>query len=152
MLELVDENRPGTGDDEAGVAGRRRPRVRVIYSSGKRFHFVVTEAVLRYLLCPPEVMAGQLDRLVSLSTLATIRFGVIPFEVQYTVAPVHGFYVYDERMVRVENLTAVLKLTQPSEIAAYTKLFGQFAEMARYGAEARAIITRALADLAANTE
>ena len=31
----------------------------VIYRSGKRFHFVVTEAVLRYLLCPPEVMAGE---------------------------------------------------------------------------------------------
>ena len=55
----------------------------------------------------------------------------MPFEVQYTVAPVHGFYVYDERMVRVENLTAVLKLTQPSEIAAYTKLFDQFAELGK---------------------
>jgi hypothetical protein len=30
MLELVDENRPGTGDDEAGVAGRRRSRVRAV--------------------------------------------------------------------------------------------------------------------------
>lgn len=30
MLELVDENRPGTGDDEAGVAGRRRPCLRAV--------------------------------------------------------------------------------------------------------------------------
>ena len=30
MLELVDENRPGTGDDEAGVAGRCRSRVRAV--------------------------------------------------------------------------------------------------------------------------
>jgi hypothetical protein len=30
MLELVDENRPGTGDDEAGVTGRRRSRVRAV--------------------------------------------------------------------------------------------------------------------------
>jgi hypothetical protein len=30
MLKLVDENRPGTGDDEAGVAGRRRSRVRAV--------------------------------------------------------------------------------------------------------------------------
>ena len=30
MLELVDENRPGTGDEEAGVAGRRRSRVRAV--------------------------------------------------------------------------------------------------------------------------
>src|SRR5258708_5549613 len=100
----------------------------------------------------PNWIVVNVDRLGSLSTLTTIRFGVIPFEVQYTVAPVHGFYVYDKRMVRVENLTAVLKLTQPSEIAAYTKIFDQFAEVARYGAEARAIITRVLADLTANTE
>ena len=71
---------------------------------------------MRYRLCPPEVLAGQLDRLVSLSTLTTIRFGVIPFEAQLPVAPVHGFYVYDERMVQVEHLTAELKLTQPSEM------------------------------------
>jgi transcriptional regulator with XRE-family HTH domain len=142
----------GAPDDVDDAVAARMNRQQVIYRTGKRFHFVVTEAVLRYLLCPPEVMAGQLDRLVSLSTLTTIRFGVIPFEVQYTVAPVHGFYVYDERMVRVENLTAVLKLTQPSEIAAYTKLFDQFAEMARYGAEARAIITRTLAGLTAATD
>lgn len=142
----------GAPDDVDDAVAARMNRQQVIYRTGKRFHFVVTEAVLRYLLCPPEVMAGQLDRLVSLSTLTTIRFGVIPFEVQYAVAPVHGFYVYDKRMVRVENLTAVLKLTQPSEIAAYTKIFDQFAEVARYGAEARAIITQVLADLTADTE
>jgi len=142
----------GAPDDVDDAVAARMNRQQVIYRSGKRFHFVVTEAVLRYLLCPPAVMAGQLDRLVSLSTLTTIRFGVIPFDVQYAVAPVHGFYIYDERMVRVENLTAVLKLTQPSEIAAYTKIFDQFTEVARYGAEARAIITQALAGLAASME
>ena len=105
---------------------------------------------MRYRLCPPEVLAGQLDRLVSLSTLTTIRFGVIPFEAQLPVAPVHGFYVYDERMVQVEHLTAELKLTQPSEIATYIRFFGQLAETARYGTGARAIITRALADLMAS--
>ena len=30
MLELVDEDWPGTGDDEAGVAGRCRSRVRAV--------------------------------------------------------------------------------------------------------------------------
>jgi len=139
-------------DDIDEAVAVRMNRQQMLYRSGKRFHFVVTEATLRYLLCPPEVMAGQLDRLVSLSTLTTIRFGVIPFETQYHVAPAHGFYVYDDRMVRVENLTAVLKLTQPSEIAAHTKLFDQFAKVARYGAEARAIITRVLADLVATME
>ena len=35
------------------------------------------------------------------------------------------------------------------EIATYLRLFGKLAEVGRYGAEARAVITRALADLVA---
>lgn len=141
----------GAADDVDGAVAARMQRQQVLYRPGKRFHFVITEAVLRYRLCPSEVLAGQLDRLVSLSTLTTIKFGVIPFERQLPVAPVHGFYVYDERVVQVEHLTAELKLTQPSEIATYITFFGQLAEAARYGAEARSIITRALADLLASS-
>lgn len=88
---------------------------------------------------------------MALATLTTIRFGVIPFEQQLPVAPVHGFYVYDQRVVQIEHLTAELKLTQPSEIAAYTRFFDRLAEVARYGPEARALITRALADLMATS-
>jgi hypothetical protein len=124
-------------------------RQEVLYRPGRRFHFVVTEAALRYRLCPAEVMAGQLDRLVSASTLKTLRFGVIPFEAQLPVAPVHGFWIYDERAVYVEHLTAELKLTQPTEIATYLALFGKLAEVARYDTAARAVITRVLADLMA---
>jgi transcriptional regulator with XRE-family HTH domain len=148
LAEQLDEI--GAADDVDEAVAARMQRQQVLYRTGRRFHFVITEAVLRYRLCPPEVLAGQLDRLVSLSTLTTIRFGVIPFEAQLPVAPVHGFYLYDERMVQVEHLTAELKLTQPSEIGTYIRFFGQLAETARYGAGARAIITRALADLMAS--
>jgi transcriptional regulator with XRE-family HTH domain len=117
----------GVDDVDDAVAARMQ-RQQILYRSGKRFHFVITEAVLRYLLCPPDVMAGQLDRLVALSTLTTGRL---------------------DRAVHIENFTAAQQLTQPSEIAAYTKLFDQLANTARYGASARAMITRALADLAA---
>jgi transcriptional regulator with XRE-family HTH domain len=146
MLSERLEDIAGVDDVDDAVAARMQ-RQQVLYRTGKRFHFVITEAVLRYLLCPPEVMAGQLDRLVALSTLTTVRFGVIPFQAQLPVIPLHGFHIYDDRAVHVENFTAALKLTQPSEIAAYDKLFGQLAGAASYGSEARALITRALADV-----
>jgi transcriptional regulator with XRE-family HTH domain len=139
----------GAADDVDDAVAVRMRRQEVLYRSGRRFHFVVTEAALRYRLCPAEVMAGQLDRLVSASTLKTIRFGVVPFEAQLPVAPVHGFWIYDERAVYVEHLTAELKLTQPTEIATYLALFGKLAGVARYDTAARAVITRALADLMA---
>jgi len=141
----------GAADDIDEAVGARMQRQHVLYRPGKQFHFVITEAVLRYRLCPPEVLAGQLDRLVSLTTLTTIRFGVIPFERQLPVAPVHGFYVYDERVVHVEHLTAELRLSQPSEIVSYCAFFGRLAGVADYGAGARVLITRALADLMATT-
>jgi hypothetical protein len=79
---------------------------------------------------------------VSLSTLTTIKFGVIPFERQLPVAPVQGFYVYDERVVQIEHLTAELKLSQPSEIATYVTFFDRLAGVARYGPEAGCVFLR----------
>lgn len=135
-------------DDVDDAVAARMQRQQVLYRTGKRFHFVITEAVLRYRLSVSEVMAGQLDRLVALTTLPTIRFGVIPFEAQLPVFPLHGFFIYDQQAVHVEHFTAALKLTQPAEVEAYAKIFGQLAAVALYGADARVLITRALADLA----
>lgn len=142
----------GAPDDIDAAVAARMARQQVLYRPGTRFCFVITEAVLRYRLCPPEVMAGQLDRLVVLTTFPVIRFGVIPFEAELPAAPVHGFHLYDDRVVCVEQFTAELTLAQPGEITAYARLFTRFAEAAHYGAGARGIITRALADLAAGME
>jgi len=135
-------------DDVDDTLAARMQRQQVLYRTGKRFHFVVTEAVLRYRFSSREVMAGQLDRLVALTTLPTIRFGVIPFDGQLPVFPLHGFFIYDQQAVHVENFTAALRLTQPAEVEAYAKIFGQLAAAGQYGVEARALIMRALADLA----
>ncbi len=69
----------------------RVQRQEILYRPDKRFHFVLTEAALRYRLCPPEIMLGQLDRLVSFSALPNVKLGIIGFETAYVVAPAHGF-------------------------------------------------------------
>jgi hypothetical protein len=51
-------------------------------------------------------------------------------------------------MVGVETPTAYLEVTQPREIRLYAKMFQQLQRSAVYGAEARALVTRAMADLA----
>lgn len=135
----------GLDDLEEAVPARMR-RQDVLYRSGKRFHFLVTEAVLRYRFCPADVMIGQLDRLISASTLPNALLGVIPFGAEYRFAPHHGFALYDRRLVLVETIAAELSLTQPHEIALYGKAFDALAETAVYGREARAAITRVLSD------
>ncbi|WP_079085187.1 helix-turn-helix domain-containing protein [Streptomyces dysideae] len=56
----------------------RIERQGVLYDTGKTLRFVITEPVLRWLIVPPLVMAGQLDRLVSISRLPNIDVRVVP--------------------------------------------------------------------------
>jgi hypothetical protein len=65
----------------------RIKRQEILYRPDKRFHFVLTEAALRYRLCPPAVMLGQLDRLISLTALPNVRLGIIDFATSYRRAP-----------------------------------------------------------------
>lgn len=126
----------------------RVKRQEILYRPDKRFHFILTEAALRYRLCPPEVMLGQLDRLVSFSALPNVRLGIIGFETAYVVAPAHGFWLLDQERVMVETFSAELNLAQPQEIELYGSIFDTLAAVASYGRAARPIITRVIDDLA----
>lgn len=134
-------------DIDAAVRGRMH-RQEMLYRTDKRFHFVLTEAALRFRLCDLDVLLAQLDRLVSLSALRNIRIGVIGFKTRPVVAPWHGFWLLDSERVMVETYSAELNLAQPQEIALYTSIFEQLAATASYGSEARAIITRVMHELA----
>lgn len=129
------------------VEGRMK-RQDIFYRPDKRFHFVLAEAALRFRMCSPDVMLGQLDRLISLSALPNVRLGIIGFETQYTASPWHGFWLYDEEKVLVETFSAGLNLAQPQEIELYSTVFSELAAVASYGRSARAIITRVIDDLA----
>jgi transcriptional regulator with XRE-family HTH domain len=129
----------------------RLQRQEILYQSDKRFHFLLTEAVLRYRLCPVEVMLAQLDRLVALSAMRNVRLGIITFETPYSVAPAHGFWLLDEDLVIVETFSAELHLAQPPEIALYSAIFDRLAAIASYGRDARAVITRVMEDLSGTT-
>ena len=126
----------------------RVKRQEILYRPDKRFHVVLTEAALRLRLCSPEIMLGQLDRLVSLSALPTVKLGIIGFETQYVVAPWHGFWLLDNDRVMVETFSAELNLAQPQEIELYGSIFDSLAAVASHGRPARAIITRVIDDLA----
>ncbi len=142
-------------DLDAGVAARLA-RQQVLYEAGKRFHFIISEATLRYLFGPPEVSMGQIERLVATATLPNVALGVIPFTARLPKHLAHGFAIYDERLVLVESFGAELSLTQPQEIELYGRIFGIMHEVAVYGREAHALMMRVMEDLAgmisSNTE
>jgi transcriptional regulator with XRE-family HTH domain len=134
-------------DVEEAVVVRMR-RQELLYRPGKKFHFVIGEAVLRSgAAAPRDVMTAQLDRLVAATALGrNVKFGVIPFDVQWPVFLDHGFWIIDGDFVIVETLAAELRLTKPDEIQTYAKVFDQLAAIASYGAAARSVITKVLID------
>lgn len=128
-------------DADAAVA-QRMARQAILYDSKKRLHFILTEAALTYRLAPADVMAAQIDRLVSVSAVRSVRLGVIPFDVRPGYAPMHGFWIHDDRLVRVETIGAQLTLTQAEEIRTYRRAFDALAASALHGAEARRLLAR----------
>jgi len=131
---------------------QRMQRQEMLYRPDKRFHIIITESVLRYRLVSLDIMLGQLDRLMAISSMRNIKLGVIDFKTQYVTDPRHGFWLLDNDLVRVETYSAELNLRQPQEVALYSRVFEQHAAVASYGAAARAIISRAMEELAAEAD
>ncbi|WP_329083591.1 helix-turn-helix domain-containing protein [Streptosporangium sp. NBC_01469] len=133
--------------DEIDAAIRvRMQRQDILYDQSKRFRFVIPEAALRYRLAPLDVMRGQLDRLLAVTALPNVEFGVIPFEAPLPSAPLNGFWVYDEDHVAVPTRTRDLLLRDPDDVAFYARTFEELCEVAAFREDARSVIVRVLSD------
>lgn len=129
-------------DTEEAVRARMK-RQQALYEPGREFRALVWEGALLARVCPPDVLAAQLDRLAGLIGLDTVKLGVIPFEAALTITPRHGFWIYDERLVIVETLNAEMWLTDAADIALYEKAWERLNAAARYGRIAHRLIARA---------
>ncbi len=136
-----------TDDVDDAIRVRMR-RQEILYDPARRFRFVMPEAVLRYRLAPPDVMRGQLDRLIAVTTLPNVEFGLLPFEAQLPSALMNSFWIYDDCMVGVATRTRDLLLRDAEDVAFYAEAFEEFCEVAAFRDDARALIVRALDDYA----
>lgn len=131
--------RGGAPDIDAAVQARMK-RQEFLYDPDKHFRFLVTEAALRYLVCPPATLRAQLDRLVVLSGLDNVELAVLPFTARLPKSPGHSFWIHDDRLVLVETVSAELSLRDPEDIELYARLFELFWEVAARGDDAIALI------------
>ncbi len=132
-------------DLEAGVSARME-RQQVLYKGGHRFHFILAEQALWTMVGDATTMVGQLDRLLTVLSLARVSLGVVPARAQYRV-PTNQFVIFDDRVVHVEAVSAELAITQPREIAIYAKAFRELSELAVYGQNAKGLIEAALREM-----
>ncbi|WP_435218799.1 helix-turn-helix domain-containing protein [Streptomyces sp. bgisy034] len=136
-----------TPDDSPSAAASRVERSQVLYEGGHRFALLMEETVLHYRIGDADTMAGQLGYLLATMALPNVSLGIIPFTAERRVWPLEAFYLFDDRRVSVELLTAAVNVSAPSEIAAYAKAFSQLAEIAVYGSDARTLVTEAINSL-----
>ncbi|WP_336050507.1 helix-turn-helix domain-containing protein [Streptomyces sp. CA2R101] len=127
--------------DEAVKA--RMKRQQWLYQSGKKLHVLMWEAALHALICPPSVLAAQLDRLIGVIGMDSISLGIVPFGVPLKLPPANGFCILDERLAITEDWHAELWLNDAHNITTYLKVWNTLRESAVYGTEAQNVINRA---------
>ncbi|MEW2274785.1 helix-turn-helix domain-containing protein [Streptomyces griseofuscus] len=129
-----------TADQLARAVGARLARQSILYKPGRQLRFIVTESVLRWRIVPPLVLAGQLDKLISVSRIPGVDFRVLPLSVRQTDFPSHSFSIKDDRMVTVETVHAELAVTDPRDVALYIEKFEGFAAAAVSGDAMRSMV------------
>jgi transcriptional regulator with XRE-family HTH domain len=130
-------------EDVPAALSARMQRQQVIYDPSKTFHFILSETVLRNRLCPTEVMRAQLDRLAMASGLPNLKLGILPFSAQLPIAPLNGFWIFDDNLVTCETIAAEIHIRDPDEVALYRSAFDRFDNVSAYGEDARKIIVNA---------
>lgn len=124
--------------DHSQVIARKLDRQAVLRDATKRFTFVLTEQACRWPLVPAPAMVAQLDHLVSVSRLPSVRLGVIPLGGHMPQAPMNVFTVYDTSLVTVEVAAGVLVFRDPDDVRDHLEAFRTFEEYALWGDDARA--------------
>ncbi|WJV47315.1 helix-turn-helix domain-containing protein [Streptomyces flavofungini] len=132
----------GAGDIEAAVRSRAQ-RQEWLYRPGRTLHVLMWEAALRSMICPPSVLAAQLDRLTGVLGMDTVELGIVPFTAPVRIAPANGFWVLDDRLVVTEDWHAEMWLDDADNIALYGKIWKTLSESAVYGADAHNVINAA---------
>lgn len=141
----VFESAPGATPESVGRAvAARVERQSVLYEPGRESVFVLTEAVLRTWPGTPALMLAQLDRLLAVESLSTVRLGVVPWRRPVPMLPRHGFTLCDRRAVVVETFGAERVLVDSAEVASYEETFGRFERAAVFGEEVRELLLRVM--------
>lgn len=144
LLTTITDFRDIPNDVAAAVAARLE-RSRILHEASRRFVFVVDEAALRHQVAGADAMAAQLGYLLAAGALPAVSLGIIPMAAAPgPMWPVETFHMYDDSLVSVELLSARVTVTQPADIEVYAAAFDRLRQMAVYGADARALIVRAI--------
>ncbi|MFF4589721.1 helix-turn-helix domain-containing protein [Streptomyces sp. NPDC001388] len=143
----VFDSAPNASPEAVGRAvAARVERQSLLYEPGRESVFVLTEGVLRTWPGSPALMLAQVDRLLAVESLSTVRLGVIPWRQAVPVMPRHGFTLCDRGAVVVETFRGERIVDDSAEVAAYEETFSRFEGAAVFGSEVRELLLQVMAD------
>ncbi|MBD0738610.1 regulator [Streptomyces sp. CBMA29] len=129
-----------TEDSQARTMAARLERQKVLYDSSKQLRFIITESVLRWRITSSPIMAGQIDRLISLSRLPNIDVRIVAQSAPQNDFPSHSFVIRDDRLVTVETVHAEVVVTDPRDVKEYADKFEGFSLVSVSGDEMRVML------------
>ncbi len=147
----------GAPPDLAERVMGRIDRQRVLYDEGKRFRFVIPEAVLRWPCGPPDNPAvldehrEQLARVEWATGRSNVEVGILPLA-PVAVWRTAGFVIFDdvqggEPQVHLEWLTRPYNIFEPEQVEMCREAFSNLLGASVKGEQARELITAAAASL-----
>jgi transcriptional regulator with XRE-family HTH domain len=132
---------PRDTDDAVRI---RLERQHALYDTAKSIELLMAESALRYFVCPPEVMVAQIDRLIALSGLRSVRLGIIPLGTRLPTVPTNGFWIVGNTVL-IETVDSEINTDSPADLETYHRLADVLWTVAVEGDQARRILVRSSA-------
>ncbi|MFJ3216996.1 helix-turn-helix domain-containing protein [Kitasatospora sp. NPDC086801] len=139
-VRAVQQHSELTDDALEKMIGARLRRQEILFDPARKFHFLITEPVLRWEIISLPMMAAQLDKLVAMSRLPNIAVGVVPQSAPKPQLPTCSFVMFDARLVIVEIPHAEITTSEPRDVEQYASKFQAFEQVAVVGNEMRRMV------------
>ncbi|GAA0620140.1 helix-turn-helix transcriptional regulator [Kutzneria viridogrisea] len=135
---------PVEGDTSKAIERKLR-RQSVLHNNEKRFDFLLTESAIRWRLSSPSVLRLQVDHLIAVSKLPSVRLSVLPLSAHVPDGAFHTFVLYDKKLVTAELFSGRLVLRDLKDVNYYSDVFDFFFGLAEHGDSARGFL-RSISD------
>jgi hypothetical protein len=135
----------GVPDDVPAGVAKRMERQQVLYDGEHHYDVILGEQALYTNIGGPEVMRGQMERLLRDIDLPSLALGVLPATAEVSVFPLPGFNMYGGSRAHYELVSTGVDITDPDQLALHNKAFSALSNAASYGNTAEKLIGKALA-------
>jgi transcriptional regulator with XRE-family HTH domain len=124
---VLSGNDPGQDTRPAPSAVTVRiQRQEVLDDQQKQFDFVIAESVLATVVGSPAEMLGQLQRIRGVASQDNVQLGILPLDAQLAFPPLHGFHLFDDRVVVIDLISTTVVSRGSEDIRVYRAVFEHF--------------------------